>query len=147
MYIMWYGLGRFMIEGLRTDSLMLGTMRVSQIIAALSILGGAALFFVLRARHNSLPADLFEEPGDNGEAIEASEETADDKTDEEIFDDNAGDEMPNTETGQADNEISEETANEIVEESDGEGSTTDGISVDDQNQSDQINSQGDNDEN
>ncbi len=55
--------------------------------------------------------------------------------------------MPNTETGQADNEISEETANEIVEESDGEGSTTDGISVDDQNQSDQINSQGDNDEN
>ena len=30
-YTTWYGLGRFFIEGLRTDSLYLGSMRVSQI--------------------------------------------------------------------------------------------------------------------
>ena len=35
MYLIWYGGGRFVIEGLRTDSLMLGTMRVSQVLAIL----------------------------------------------------------------------------------------------------------------
>jgi phosphatidylglycerol---prolipoprotein diacylglyceryl transferase len=33
MYMALYGLGRFLIEGLRTDSLMLGGFRVSQILA------------------------------------------------------------------------------------------------------------------
>lgn len=69
MYIVWYGLGRFIIEGLRTDSLMLGaTMRVSQIVAAMSVLGGLALFFLLRYRHNSLPVDLFEQYSEAGAA-------------------------------------------------------------------------------
>ena len=36
LYAMWYGLGRAMIEGLRTDSLMLGPFRVSQLLAAVS---------------------------------------------------------------------------------------------------------------
>lgn len=35
MYLMWYGLERFIVEGLRTDSLMTGNIRVSQ---ALSII-------------------------------------------------------------------------------------------------------------
>lgn len=61
LYIVWYGFGRFMIEGLRTDSLMLGTMRVSQLVAILSVLGGILLFFVFRSRARSLPADLFAE--------------------------------------------------------------------------------------
>ena len=33
LYVAWYGLGRVWIEGLRTDSLMLGAFRVSQIVA------------------------------------------------------------------------------------------------------------------
>ncbi|MDD4689712.1 MAG: prolipoprotein diacylglyceryl transferase [Eubacteriales bacterium] len=37
MYITWYGLGRIWIEGLRTDSLMLGPIRVSQLVALASI--------------------------------------------------------------------------------------------------------------
>ena len=36
MYLMWYGLGRAMIEGLRTDSLYLGPFRVSQLLAAVT---------------------------------------------------------------------------------------------------------------
>lgn len=36
-YFIWYGMGRFFIEGLRVDSLMLGRMRVSQVIALLLI--------------------------------------------------------------------------------------------------------------
>ena len=32
-YFAWYGFGRFFIEGMRDDSLMLGSFRVSQILA------------------------------------------------------------------------------------------------------------------
>lgn len=35
MYLAWYGLGRSVIEGLRTDSLMIGAFRVSQLLAIL----------------------------------------------------------------------------------------------------------------
>ncbi len=34
-YLIWYGLGRLLIEGLRTDSLMLGSVRVSQLLSLL----------------------------------------------------------------------------------------------------------------
>ncbi|MGN0648802.1 MAG: prolipoprotein diacylglyceryl transferase [Oscillospiraceae bacterium] len=44
MYIAWYGLGRAFIEGLRTDSLMLGDFRISQIVGAVSFVVAAGLF-------------------------------------------------------------------------------------------------------
>ena len=37
IYGMWYGLGRFLIEGIRTDSLMIGSLRVSQLLSALAV--------------------------------------------------------------------------------------------------------------
>ena len=43
MYATWYGLGRFWIEGLRTDSLHIGPLRVSQIVAALSVIIGVSI--------------------------------------------------------------------------------------------------------
>ena len=33
MYLAWYGAERFIVEGLRTDSLMIGNFRVSQILS------------------------------------------------------------------------------------------------------------------
>ena len=45
MYLGWYGLGRFFIEGLRTDSLMWGEVRVSQGVAALCVVISVALLF------------------------------------------------------------------------------------------------------
>lgn len=39
-YLVWYGLGRFWIEGLRADSLYLGPLRVSQVLAAVTMLLG-----------------------------------------------------------------------------------------------------------
>ncbi len=44
LYAMWYGLGRFFIEGLRTDSLMIGDFRVSQLVAAGSFAIALVLF-------------------------------------------------------------------------------------------------------
>lgn len=47
-YLAWYGLGRFFIEGLRTDSLMSGSLRTSQVLALGSfILSVAALIIIL----------------------------------------------------------------------------------------------------
>lgn len=48
MYLAWYGFGRMFIEGLRTDSLYLpGTsIRVSQLLAAVTFVGATALFIV-----------------------------------------------------------------------------------------------------
>lgn len=45
LYVSWYGLGRMMIEGLRTDSLMIGStgIRVSQLLAFICFIVGAGL--------------------------------------------------------------------------------------------------------
>lgn len=46
LYLMLYSVGRFFIEGLRTDSLMLGLFRVAQLISlAIIILGGVYLIW------------------------------------------------------------------------------------------------------
>lgn len=50
IYCFWYGLGRFWIEGLRTDSLMLGTIRVSQMFALMCVIAAAAAMVVIRVR-------------------------------------------------------------------------------------------------
>ena len=43
MYFTWYGFGRMFIEGLRTDSLLVGGFRISQVIGAVCFVVGAAL--------------------------------------------------------------------------------------------------------
>ncbi|WP_337574517.1 prolipoprotein diacylglyceryl transferase [Fournierella sp.] len=52
MYAAWYGAGRFWIEGLRTDSLMLPgmTLRVSQLIALISVLAAVAAIVISRRK-------------------------------------------------------------------------------------------------
>lgn len=47
-YLIWYGFGRFMIEGLRTDSLMLAGLRVSQWLSVLLFLLGLGIFVYTR---------------------------------------------------------------------------------------------------
>jgi len=42
-YLMWYSLGRFFIEGLRTDSLMLGYFKVAQIVSIVLFIVGLVL--------------------------------------------------------------------------------------------------------
>ena len=50
LYLFWYGLGRFWIEGLRTDSLMLGGIRVSQALALLCWIAAAVIMLAIRLR-------------------------------------------------------------------------------------------------
>lgn len=46
VYIMIYGLGRFFIEGLRTDSLMFGNFRVAQLISIFMILIALIIYYI-----------------------------------------------------------------------------------------------------
>lgn len=57
-YIIWYGLGRAWIEGLRTDSLYWGPFRVSQVLAAVScLLAVGVLLYVLLVKRPD-PANM-----------------------------------------------------------------------------------------
>jgi len=49
LYMMLYSLGRFFIEGLRTDSLMLGNFRVAQLVSLAMICAGAG-FYLIKGR-------------------------------------------------------------------------------------------------
>lgn len=54
-YLLWYGIGRLCIEGLRTDSLMWGPIRVSQLLSLL-LAAGALAALILRDRRPVLLA-------------------------------------------------------------------------------------------
>ena len=57
-YLVWYGAGRFWIEALRTDSLLLVPslgLRASQLVAAAAVVGGVALEIFLTRKYKSRP--------------------------------------------------------------------------------------------
>ena len=82
-YVAWYGLGRFMIEGLRTDSLMIpGTdIRASQWLAAISFLVAVGILFVNFLRGKEVSFD------DNGLDIDDPDDDDDDADDDADDDD------------------------------------------------------------
>ncbi|CQR25651.1 prolipoprotein diacylglyceryl transferase [Streptococcus varani] len=51
-YIVWYGLGRFFIEGMRTDSLFLAGLRVSQWLSLVLVITGFVLFLFRRKKQD-----------------------------------------------------------------------------------------------
>lgn len=57
-YAAWYGLGRAMIEGLRTDSLYLGSIRVSQLLAAVSCVAAVSVLIAMCFKKHD-PEKLF----------------------------------------------------------------------------------------
>lgn len=48
-YLIWYGISRFFIESLRTDSLMFNNLKVAQVVSICMIIAGVILFIVSRA--------------------------------------------------------------------------------------------------
>ena len=56
LYAIWYGLGRFWIEGLRTDSLLLVPsmgLRASQLVAAVAVVGGLIAEVILTRKYRN----------------------------------------------------------------------------------------------
>lgn len=60
LYVMWYGMGRVWIEGLRTDSLLIpGTsLRVSQMLAGLCVIVSIALWVFIRNKMKQKPGSV-----------------------------------------------------------------------------------------
>jgi len=111
-YFMWYGLGRFWIEGLRTDSLYLfdwqifgAPIRVSQALSfVMFVLSAAMLFYHLKLRPHSREELFVEQVA----ARKAAEETAAECTDpvkEEVV---AEDEFAPAEEAEGDSDGGEE---------------------------------------
>jgi phosphatidylglycerol:prolipoprotein diacylglycerol transferase len=135
MYLGWYGLGRFFIEGLRTDSLLLGTIRVSQLLALLCFLTSVlTLVFILskiRREGDSAYLQLYRDTVE-GKLVLAGEfykkpakkgETAADESEEPTADDGEEPTGPTTEesaTDKAETEESPETDITDEEETDGQ---------------------------
>ncbi len=58
LYLIWYGFGRFWIEGLRTDSLMFFQFRLSQMVAVFSVLLGIVMLLYPLCRSKHLKQDV-----------------------------------------------------------------------------------------
>ena len=89
MYGAWYGLGRFFIEGLRTDSLTFGEIRISQMVAALAFIICTGLLIYLSSKNKKksqeVPYEAMfkEQMDDEGElSFEENDESIDEVTEE-----------------------------------------------------------------
>lgn len=94
MYLGYYGLGRFFIEGLRTDSLMIGNLRVSQILS-FAIFVACVLFIVIvrmkiKSNHdeNYLKLHVLTDEGQavlNKSSAKSSKDTVEEKVETDDF--------------------------------------------------------------
>jgi phosphatidylglycerol:prolipoprotein diacylglycerol transferase len=119
MYLGWYGLGRVFIEGLRMDSLYVGSsnLRVSQLVAGLCFLCAAIFLIYDKIFREHDPDDLYVNRAARLEkAVTTTEETTE-KTPEETPEKARNEENP--EMGN-DSEENEELATEAPEASDEE---------------------------
>jgi phosphatidylglycerol:prolipoprotein diacylglycerol transferase len=113
LYLVWYGFGRFIIEGFRTDSLYLGGtgVRVSQLLAgACVVLCGIALIWINRRKSQEAAWD------DDADELEYA-----DGEDEDVSEDEPGED-----TGKSDEDAE---GGENSEESDGDVSEDENVSA------------------
>ncbi len=69
-YLVWYGLGRMLIEGLRTDSLYLGPFRVSQLLSVCLVILGTAIIVSMRRKAKTEEKQRTEDLAADAEKIE-----------------------------------------------------------------------------
>ena len=148
LYIMWYGFERFFVEGLRTDGLMVGNVRISQAVAALSVAAALVLWVILRRKYRGVPLVIpalpgeenaseptqIDEPGESTKEAVQKEKPQDDESEK---DDDRDDEQeqgkaqkssePSSDEGQDDDSEKEQEQTpdkqESAKESDGEKKT------------------------
>jgi len=86
-YIGWYGLGRFFIEGLRTDSLMIGNtgIRVSQMVALIAVVAAVSLWLLAQKKLKQDPESmpLYVTTEESKELLQTSDKKEEAKAEEE----------------------------------------------------------------
>lgn len=123
LYVMWYGFERFFVEGLRTDSLMVGNVRISQAVAALSVVAALVAWVVLRRKYRGVPLVIPALPGQEAVSepaqIEESSESAKETVQEEKSQDDESDKDDEKEQSKA-QESSRPSSNEGDDDSEDE---------------------------
>ncbi len=118
-YISWYGFGRMLIEGLRTDSLYVGNFRISQVVGGLTFVIGVVLLAVLGIRAQKAPATLEATSNDGDKASNEASASSDESSangagasndDGEIVSASASDEAE--ENGSSDGDTADEAEGE-----------------------------------
>ena len=128
LYIAWYGLGRALIEGLRTDSLMLGDVRISQLLAAASFVIAVILLIVFRIVTEKKGIPLYVNTEECAALLEADRQKAEadrlkreqrraekEKAESILIDDDEEEELP-PEDGQETGEDAESSPRDETEE-------------------------------
>jgi len=127
-YLALYGLGRFFIEGLRTDSLMLGNLRVSQLLSALFLIAAVVMLFVIRQRKNKISFEdvelgtseygnvlrTFEE--ENKETVELEGKMAETQVSESAVENETAEEEVNDIKGESESKVPDETVEQSSNE-------------------------------
>jgi phosphatidylglycerol:prolipoprotein diacylglycerol transferase len=132
LYLALYGVGRFFIEGLRTDSLMLGNLRVSQLLSALFFVAAVILLVALRQRATKISfedvelgtseyGNVLKTVEEENKALEAEEQATETeesttKTEEEAPLEEAADNTEDDETNNSEEIESSETDNTVENE-------------------------------
>lgn len=83
MYCAWYGFGRGFIELLRTDSLMLGIIRVSSLLAFLLFISSTILLFVFTKRKKATESENYTSLFTDAEEDVTDENTTTEETEKE----------------------------------------------------------------
>ncbi len=83
-YLVWYGLGRVYIEGLRTDSLMLGSFRISQLLAGATCLLALAILIYMLMIKQPTGEKLLVNRIASEEAVDAEDPELDDEFEEDV---------------------------------------------------------------
>lgn len=73
IYVLWYGTGRFFIEGLRTDSLYIGSVRASQMLALVSAAAALAVLVTMRVAVRKKGVSLYKDSDESKAALAAAE--------------------------------------------------------------------------
>ena len=60
IYLIWYGIIRLIIESLRSDSLMLGPIKVAQLVSILFIVVGITLLIKSKNNKNYIDDNIYE---------------------------------------------------------------------------------------
>ena len=76
-YCVWYGFERSIVENLRTDSLMIGNIRVSVLVSVIICISALVTLIVIRKKQKAVIAD-----GDYTSMLESAEETAEESLEE-----------------------------------------------------------------
>jgi len=74
MYLIWYGVERAIVEGLRTDSLLWGKLRVSQVLAVTLVVVAFVILTVMRSKIKTAHDPEFKKPYGNTEEFKAEYE-------------------------------------------------------------------------